>query len=220
MTAAQRSTLRRRLDSLVTYLPLVMMALLAGFSWWLVRVTPEPEAPDTTQAVRHDPDYFAQRFTIERFDAAGALRSWMVGDEMRHYPDVDQFVVDRIRLRSTESLGKREAGDADSPAQFRVEASADQGQSDATGSVIELRGNAHVTRQPIASTGNRDKLDFKGNEVRLLINGGQVVSDQPVDITQNGSRFTASSMDYDHDSSQLELKGRVRGTILPPERKP
>ena len=52
------SLLRHLLDRLSTYLPLIVMALLASASWWLVRSVPTLMAPATQKPVRldHSPD--------------------------------------------------------------------------------------------------------------------------------------------------------------------
>src|SRR3954451_24775169 len=61
-------------DALSAYLPLLLMALLALATWWLVKTTPTaPVLPDEVP-LRHDPDYTMSQFALERFDAAGRLK--------------------------------------------------------------------------------------------------------------------------------------------------
>jgi lipopolysaccharide export system protein LptC len=59
-------------EVLSAYLPLLLMALLALASWWLVKNSPRPLAPPEDTAVSPDPDYTMTQFSLERFDAAGA----------------------------------------------------------------------------------------------------------------------------------------------------
>ena len=47
----------RLLDALSSYLPMLLMGLLALGSWWLVKNTPMPEGPRVAAPLRHDADY-------------------------------------------------------------------------------------------------------------------------------------------------------------------
>mgnify|MGYP003525128348 CR=1 FL=1 len=83
------------------YLPLILMALLALATWWLVRNTPRPDEPREAAPLRHEPDYTMQGFTLQRFAADGALRVQVQGAQMRHYPDTDTLEIDEPMIRST-----------------------------------------------------------------------------------------------------------------------
>ena len=83
----------RLLDLVSAYLPLLMMALLASATWWLVRNAPSVDAPAATPPPRHEADYVMTRFVVQRFDAAGALRTQIEGERLRHFPDDDTLEV-------------------------------------------------------------------------------------------------------------------------------
>ena len=40
-------------------------------------------------------------------------------------------------------------------------------------------------------------------------------SDQPVVLTRGNDQFTADAMEYDHLDQVLQLRGRVRGVLMP-----
>ena len=44
-------------QTISAYLPLLLMAMLALGTWWLVQNTPSPELPREVAAARHEPDY-------------------------------------------------------------------------------------------------------------------------------------------------------------------
>ena len=58
-------------------------------------------------------------------------------------------------------------------------------------------------------------MEFRGEFLHVFTNTERVRSDQPVTLTRGNDRFTADSMDYDNLDQVLQLRGRVRGMILP-----
>ena len=71
------------------YLPLLLMALLALGTWWLVRNTPTAPQPKPALPPRHEADYTMRSFTVQRFAPEGPLRAQIDGDVLRHYGDTD-----------------------------------------------------------------------------------------------------------------------------------
>ncbi len=67
--------LRGAWDRASTYLPVLLMALLALGTYLLARNTPVfgPAAPQ--QPPRHEPDYFMRQFSVKSFDPAGRLKN-------------------------------------------------------------------------------------------------------------------------------------------------
>ena len=59
------------------------------------------------------------------------------------------------------------------------------------------------------------RMEFLGECLHAFTNTERVRSDQPVTLTRGNDRFTADSMDYDNLDQVLQLRGRVRGMILP-----
>ena len=76
----------RIVDALSSYLPMLLMGLLALGSWWLVKNTPVPEEPPAAAPVRHEPDYTMHAFSVQRFTAEGRLRAHIEGETQRHSP--------------------------------------------------------------------------------------------------------------------------------------
>ena len=60
----------RAIDTASTYLPLLLMALLALGTWWLVKNTPLFEGDRAAAPPRHEPDYTMTQFMVQRFGAA------------------------------------------------------------------------------------------------------------------------------------------------------
>ena len=96
---------RRIWDQVSIYLPVLLMALLAAASYWLLRLTPEAIEPAPQRPVTHEPDYFMRRFSVKVFDEGGALKTEVYGAEARHHPDTDSTEIDQARIRSVDPNG-------------------------------------------------------------------------------------------------------------------
>lgn len=197
-TAGWRTALQR----LSAYLPLLLMLMLAGATWWLVRHTPVPDAPRAASAPRHEPDYVMSGFSVQHHRPATGARALIEGREMRHYPDTDTVEIDEVRLRATDALGRV------------THATARRALAKGDGSEVELLGGAQVRREAAAG---REPLEFHGEQLKVFPDTGKVLSDQPVLLRRGGMQVEAETLRYDDRQRQLQLAGRVRGS-LPPAR--
>lgn len=195
-------------DRLSIYLPLVLMGVLALGTYWLVRSTPlfEPDAPE--QAQRRDPDYLMERFSIKTFDGDGRLKSEVYGEQARHYPHTDILEIDQVRIRSYNPRG------------FVTVATARQALANNDATEVQLMGNARVVRE---ATVNRSgtalpRVSFSGEFLHAFLNEERIKSHKPVELERAGDRVTADSLDYSNFDQVVEMRGRVRGTLLPPQR--
>lgn len=199
------NTLRDTLDRVTIYLPIIVVAVLALGTYWLVRNAPKLLGPAPKVVAVHEPDYFMRDFVIKTFLANGELRSELFGKEGRHYPDTDTMEVDQVRLRSINPQG------------LTTRANANRGLSNADGSEVQLIGDAVVTRD--ATTGAKGqvipKLEFRGEFLHAFVDIERVTSNKPVTLTRGADRFTADTMDYDNLSGIANLRGRVRGMLVP-----
>lgn len=192
----------RVVDVVSAYLPLLLMALLALGTWWLVKNTPLFEAGRAAAPLRHEPDYTMTRFIVQRFGPGGALRAQIEGDVMRHYPDTDTFEIDNPRIRVVNEADGRV-----------THASARQALANHDASEVQLRGDAHVLRE---ATPTEQAIDFRGEFLQYFQNSEQVRSHLPVVVTQGSTEVRADGLAYDNLTRKLDLKGRTRATLLPP----
>ncbi|WCM93140.1 LPS export ABC transporter periplasmic protein LptC [Acidovorax sp. NCPPB 2350] len=198
--------LRQAWDRLSLYLPVVLMGIMAMGTWWLVRNAPTPARPAQDVAPTHEPDYFMRTFSVKSFDATGRLQSEVRGDVARHYPDNDTLEIDNAHMRSVTPDGRVTV------------ATAKQALTNADGSEVQLFGNAVVTREPLNRPGQEPmpRLQFRGEFLHAWLNSERVRSNQPVTLTRGSDQFTAENMDYDNLDQIMQLRGRVRGMLMPP----
>ena len=196
---------RRGLDGATLYLPIILMGTLALGTWWLVRNAPQPGAAAVAVAPKHEPDYFMSDFSVKNFDVNGRLQSEVQGSLARHFPDNDTLEIDGARMRSLAPNGRL------------TRATAKRALTNADGSEVQLFGDAVVTREAMTPARGRPlpRLEFRGEFLHAWPQIERVSSHQPVAISRGRDQFTADSMDYDNLAQVLQLRGRVRGVLMP-----
>lgn len=191
---------RRSWESLSLYLPVLLMALLALGSWWLVRNAPSAPKAAQERLVNHDPDYTMTQFMVKDFDAQGRMQSEIRGDRADHFPDTDTMEIQNVDMRGY------------APDGAKTTATAKKGISNSDASEVQLWGNAVVIRQPLPP---KSPMQFEGEFLHAWTQEERVKSHLPVVLTQGKDRFTADQLDYDNVSRVVQMQGRVRGVLEP-----
>ena len=188
-------------DLASAYLPLLLMAVLAAGTWWLVRNAPVIDTHQATAPVRHEADYVMTNFMVQRFAPDGSLRTQLEGAQLRHYPDDDTLEIDDARIRAVGDNG------------MLTLASAKRALANGDGSEIQLIGDARVTRP---ADGKEAEVQFRSEFLQAFRNIEQVRSNQPVVVTQGRNVVHAEGMEYDNLQRIVQLKGRSSATFMPP----
>lgn len=195
-------------ERFLLYLPLMVMGTLALGTYWLVRSTPVPEVAQAERVRGHEPDYFMHGFSIKTYDATGRMRSEVQGDVARHYPDTKWIEIDSIRIRSFDAQGRL------------TTASALRGLTNDSGSEVQLMGKAVVVREAEKTAAGKatPRMEYRGEFLHAFMDTEMVKSHQPVELTRGKDRFTADAMEFDNVDQVMQLRGRVRGTLVPEPR--
>lgn len=189
---------RRVADAVSVYLPLLLMALLALATWWLVKNTPLFENSRDRAPLRHEPDYTMTGFLLQRFGRDGAMRVQLEGDLMRHYPDTETIEIDAPRIREVAEDGRVTL------------ATARRALSNKDGSEVQLSGDAHITR--LAPPGE-SAIEFRSEFLHYFQATEEVRTHLPVLITQGGAEIHADAMTYDNISQVADFSGRIRAVL-------
>lgn len=182
------------------YLPLLLMALLALATWWLVRNTPVPEGPRAEAPVSSDPDYTMQRFLLQRFGADGRLRLQVEGEVLYHYPDTDRIEIDDVRARAIDEDGSL------------TQATARHAVANGDGTELRLVGGAQVTHTPADGTA---PLEFRGEFLHAFLETRQLRSHLPVTLVQGRSQIRAAGLEVDYRARTAHLAGPLIAVFEP-----
>ena len=188
---------------LSAYLPLLLMALLALGTWWLVQNTPRPDLPRAAAPPRHEPDYTMQGFTLQRFGADGRLRVQVQGTQLRHYPDTDTLEIDGVTIRALASDGSV------------TRASARRALSNGDASEVQLLGGAQVVREATAAG---PQIEFDSEFLHAFLDTERLRSHLPVRLRQGASDLRVGAIDYDHLTRVARLGAPVRARFDAPRR--
>ena len=192
-------------ERFLLYLPMAVMGLLALGTYWLVRSTPSVNGPATQHSARHEPDYFMEMFSVKTFDATGRIRTEVSGEKARHYPDTLWMEIDAIRIRSFDEQGRL------------TTATANRGLTNEDNSEVQLLGNALVVREPDTDKPGKStpRTEYRGEFLHAYMNTEKIKSHKPVELLRGNDRFTADSLDFDNVDQVLQMRGRVRGVLVP-----
>lgn len=179
--------MRERLPTFVSIL--LLITLVAG-TWWAADYTQRAIEVDPAPRATHEPDSWAQNFTLVRSNDQGIAINRLEGDHMLHFPDDDSYEITTAR-----AIGNR----ANSPITI---ATSDTAIMDQDGARITMQGNAHVHRLPDAE---RKALDVNSEILIILPDEDVVYTDIPAVVVNGNSTMRGKGMRYDNNTRQLEV---------------
>lgn len=187
------------------YLPILLMGLLALGTYWLVESAPVATAPVAQRPVRHEPDYFMNNFLVRTFVESGKLKSEVFGKTARHYPDSDSLEIDMVRIRSFDEQGRL------------TTATANRAWTNDDASEVKLFGKARIVREAQLDKSGQTlpRIEFRGEFLHAYMDTERVISDQPVELRRGNDIFLADTMDFDNLKQVMNMRGRVKGTLVP-----
>lgn len=187
-----------RLTSLV---PLVCVAALAGFTWWLLQAVQPREKAAAPRPLTHTPDYFADNFSVSELDQSGATQYRLTATHMVHYEDDENSDLTNPAVRAFQ------------PGKPIVTATGLRGTVNADASIVNLYDNARILR---AAGAGDPEMQADSEHFKVLVNDDVILTEKPVKLRRGQSVMTATSgMNYNNVSRVIQLFGNVRGAIAP-----
>lgn len=191
----------RLLDRLLLSLPLVLVALLALGSYWMLRTAPAVDKVQMPRPPDHEPDYVIEKFSAQKFDADGRLILFMQGESAQRFPDSPWVEIHKFSMRATDGKGHVKY------------ASADLGLSAADSKEFELRGKVRLVQEANAVEDSL-RLEITSEFLHLFSDPDRIESDKPVQLLHGKHQLNADSMVYSGTERSLQLDGRVRAMLL------
>jgi lipopolysaccharide export system protein LptC len=185
------------------FLPMLLMAVLTLGTYWMVQMN-EPNL-DTEKQKRHVPDYIMDGIVVTTLGPEGNTKFRVVGQKLVHYEDDASSEIDwPIARRFHETK----------PA---ITVKSDKGFLDGDMTVLDLVGNASLTRPAQAATATQAgsaRLFMSSSKFTVLMNEDIVKTNRPVNLEQGLSIMTSQEgAIFDNVHQKLTMIGQVKGRI-------
>lgn len=181
-------------DRATAMFPLFMLLLLAALTFWLSRVI---QSDIVRSPLRHDPDYWAERVEVRRFDVDGKLQHTLVAEKLLHYPDDDTTIVTAPRLTYHQ------------PRQLEIVARMAYVGRD--GKEVDLVDDVKVTRR--GATESAPPTVLQSRTLKIFPDEEKGSTKDPVSISEGASVMRGSGLEIDNRTGITVLHGRVTGTL-------
>lgn len=176
-------------------IPVALVALLAGLTFWLDRVTQPPDDGRDGKH-RHDTDYFVDQFVVRRFNADGLLQHTLVARKMVHFPDDESTEVEAPHLTYHRVPLLR--------------VTSNTAWLDKDGKHVRLDGDVHVIRDGVQG---RPPTEMTTSVLHAVPDDEFAHTDAPVKITQGLTVLNGTGMETNNKTQISTLFGRTNGII-------
>ena len=169
---------------------LVILTSLVMGTWWAADYSQRAVEIDPPVRLTHERDHWATQIVLLRTDENGLVIHRLEGDLMEHFPDDQSYDVVRPR-----AFGLK----ADNPLTIATARTATVFEE---GDRIVMKGDAVVLRLGDAK---RQPLNFRTDEVTMLIKKDLAYTDLPAIATSGRSRMSGTGMRYNNATQQLDV---------------
>lgn len=178
------------------WFPLLLLAVLAGVTFWLDRLVQPPAGPRST-AAREDPDYIVDGLSAVHMDHEGRVKHTLRAQKMTHYPDDDLTLLVEPKFVTY----------AESRSPLTV--TARHARVSGNGENVYFEDGVRVVRAPHAS---RTELVLETSFLHVIPDANTAKTDKPVTIRDATGVISASGLELNSETRVLKLQGRVKGT--------
>jgi lipopolysaccharide export system protein LptC len=188
-------------DRLGAWFPLLLLASVAAFTFWLERAI-QPYITPPAKAERSDPDYIVHGLSAVRMDAQGRLKHTLHAAQMTHFPHDDSTVLVNPTLvtftqdRAPVTITSRDA------------------LMSANGENVYFENDVRVVR---AAHGSASTLTLKTSYLHVIPDENVARTDRPVTIRDATTLVTANGLELNSEKRVLALQGRVKGIYHDPK---
>jgi len=189
-------------DRWLAYVPALLLAALAGLTYWLdQKVQPLGAGRDTSG--RHNPDFVIENFTATRMGLDGAQRYAVTAKKMVHYPDDNSSTLEFPQLTHFD------------PEKASVTIRANEGTLSNNGEHAYMNGDVRIHRPAYAE---HEELGLVTSYLHVIPEQGFAETDREVTMTSGNSVVKAVGLEFNNQSRTLKLLSNVRGTYATPNR--
>ena len=189
-------------DRLVTWSPLILLAMLATMSFWLDRkVQPQAHAPDGS--TRHDPDFIVEGFSAVKMNPDGTRRYALAAKRMVHFPDDNSTQLELPRLVYFDYQ------------RAPVTIHSETAESVQGGDDVFFRGDVQIIRSAYA--GNAE-LGIFTSFLHVIPDRDLAETDKPVRMVEGSSTASSVGLEFNNLTREIKLLSEVKASYEPPKR--
>jgi len=181
-----------------SWLPLGVLALLVGMTWWLDQLV-QPAPTRGADPQRNDPDMIVDNFSARAFGEDGKTHYTLAARRMVHYPKDNTAHLERLDFEAYE------------PRQPRVTIASDRGRVLEGGDKVWFEGNVVVVRDADARV---ETSRLSTERLLVLPDEGLARTASPVLMENPDGRVEAAGMQLDNRKRTVRLD-KVRATYKP-----
>lgn len=194
---------RARQDRLVNWFPALALGMLALVTWWLDAKVAAGLGGGKS-ALRHEPDYYLERFVATRLGEDGRVRQSLQAEKLTHYPDDQTVHLLAPRMQTTDTEG------------YRILATSREGVVQDSGETAFLSGAVHVERIPPANRDDpRGTIALETAALTVMAEKQRMETELPVTITDRRAIIRGTGMEFDGKARLLKLHADVHAQFQP-----
>lgn len=178
---------------------IVGATFLAFGSFWLAQMMESDPGLDS-DALKNEPDYIIERFSVVRMSPAGQPRYIVAGDKLTHRPVDDTAEIENPLVQSM--------GEGVAPTTVRAK----RARIDNDNTQVHLMGDVDITR---TATPESKPMRMRTQALTIYPEDDKMKTDQPVEILSGASRMTGTGLFIDNAARQMNVASRVRITHQP-----
>ncbi|HYM47359.1 MAG TPA: LPS export ABC transporter periplasmic protein LptC [Burkholderiaceae bacterium] len=186
-------------DRITAFIAIVLLASLAGISYWYSQTTRLKNLASPVS--REGPDFVVNGVTVTQFDKTGRATNRLHAGELSHFAADDHSELAQPRLISLR------------PDQPQLEARAKSAKVESGGERVLLAGDVVVTRA--LGKDGAPPMRLRTQRLVAIPDLDRYSTDAAVEIERGDSVVRSVGMDYDNIERVLKFHSKVHGTIAP-----
>jgi lipopolysaccharide export system protein LptC len=186
----------------VPIMPLAILALLGGLTFWLSQYVTNNPIRNAANA-KHEPDVIIEKFTARKLSPTGDVQYVVIANKMTHFADDDSAVLENVVFTSM------------APGQPTLTARAPMGRSFEGGARIVLEGGVVIES---AGSSNMSAMTLRTPRVTVLPDENIARSTETVTVESAQGDLRAASFEL-NNLTQVVVFSRAKLTLTSP-RKP
>ena len=181
------------INSLPTKFPLVLIILLAIFTFWIDKAVRQPSTEQGDYADR-EPDYTIENFSALSVNHTNGLHQTLSAKKMLHYLDNDTTYLEQPRLINAQ------------PGEPDMRVWADRANMTANSDDVFLNGNVKVTRHDK----NDGEITLTTSFLHVIPDDNFAKTDKSVTIIEANTIINSIGMELDNNSQIIRLLSEVK----------